>query len=114
MFPFLPCHDDLMITRLELFFETERAEPSAHKVVEFLIGHRIGHSKEENCECEVLCMTCTASADWPCIYHGVLDVCLGPLTKSGYNDLGTLRFPIDIMEISHAFLLCGYTAKVVR
>jgi len=112
MFPFLPCHEDLKITRLELFFEAAGAKPSAHKVVDFLIGHRIGHAKDdgERCECEVKYMTCIASSEWPCLYHGVLDVCLGPLDGSGYNDLGTFKFPDDIEDITRAFLVCGYTA----
>ncbi|MDZ7363649.1 MAG: insecticidal toxin complex protein [candidate division KSB1 bacterium] len=114
MFPFLPGHREVKINRLAILFEAPGAEPSAHHLVEFLAGHMIGHAKDERCECEVQSINCVASAEWPCLYHGVLDIRLGPLPQSGHHDLGTFRFPSGIGEISRAFLFCGYEATTPR
>ncbi len=108
MFPYLVGNRDLRINRLEILFEAPGADPSAQRVVEFLVGHKIGHTHEDRCECEVQTIYCIASAEWPGLYHGVLDVQLGPLNRGGYHDLGTFRFLSDSGEISHAFLFCGY------
>lgn len=114
MFPFLPGHRELRINRLEILFEAPGAEPSAHHLVEFLVGHKIGHTKDERCECEVQSINCIASAEWPCLYHGVLDISLGPLNQGGHRDLGTFEFPPAIGEIARAFLFCGYVAAASR
>lgn len=112
MFAFLPGRRDLWINRLDLFFEAPGAEPSAHQVVEFLVGYnRGGHISEDRCECEVQNIHCIASAEWPGLYHGVLDVRLGPLSQSREPDLGTFRFPPDIGVVSRAFLFCSYDVK---
>jgi hypothetical protein len=109
MFPFLPAHRDVTITRIDLFFEAQCAEAGAHRVVEFLVGHRIGHAKEGRCECEVRRVNYIASAEWPGLYHGVLDVRFGPLSRHG-EDLGTFRFPHDTGAVSHAYLLCRWVS----
>ncbi|TFG40447.1 MAG: hypothetical protein E4H44_00005 [Candidatus Aminicenantes bacterium] len=108
MFPFLSGRRDLEINRLELFFEATGAEPSAHKIIEFQVGQRNGHISEDPCEGDIRNIYCIASVEWPSFYHGVLDIRLGPLSQSGYDDLGTFRIPRDIGEISRAFLFCGY------
>ncbi len=110
MFPFLPGQRDLEINRLELFFEATGAKPSAHKIIEFQVGQRTGHISEDPCEGNIRNIYCIASAEWPSFYHGVLDIRLGPLSQSGYDDLGTFIIPHDIDEISRAFLFCGYNA----
>jgi hypothetical protein len=121
MFPFIPGphRRDLMIHRLELLFEAEEAEPGAHKVVEFLIGHRVGHNHDrphhdDKCGCEVRNIYCVTSTECPGLYHGVLDIHLGPLSENEYQDLGTFRFPPDAGEITGAFLFCGYNVKRVE
>lgn len=108
MFPFLPGRRDVWINRLELFFEATGAEPSVQRLVEFLVGHRIGHTHGERCDCEARDIYCIASAQWPGLYHGVLDVNLGPLGQNGYRDLGTFIFPPDVGEVARVFLFCSY------
>lgn len=111
MFAFLSGHRDLLITRLELFFEAPGAEPSTHQVVKFLPGHRLGHEHEEECECEVLDMTCIASANWPGLYHGVLDIQSELICHNGEHYLGTFKFPPCPSVFSRAFLFCCYDIK---
>jgi hypothetical protein len=109
MFPFLPGRRQLRIRRLDLLFEAPGANPSASRVVEFLAGHRIGHSKHARCNCARHDMTCVASAEWPDLFHGVLDdIHVRPLAQNGYHDLGTFRLPADTGEVERAFLLCSY------
>lgn len=116
MFPFIPpgrCNG-LRIPRMEIFFEAKEAQPSAHRDVEFLIGHRIGHhTNEYSCNCEIRNIECVASAEWPETYHGVLeDVSLGPLSDNSYRELGTFRFPTEIGKVSRIFLFCAYNCDV--
>ena len=108
MFPFVPIKGDLWVTRLELFFKAEDAEPGSHRVIKFLTGHEDKHAKEDENDCEVKEIDCVASAEWPCLYHGVLDIQLGPLCNKGCRYLGTFLIPVDIGEISDAFMFCGY------
>jgi hypothetical protein len=110
MFPFLPGCRELSITRLVILFEAPGAVPSAHHMVQFLTSRGTVPSGEERWQCEEQSIDCIASAKWPCLYHGVLDVRVGPLTASGPLELGTLRFPTEVGEVARVFLFCGYEA----
>lgn len=114
MFPFLPGRCIISVHRLELFFEAPEAEPSKSHVIEFLVGHRNEHSKGEQHDFKVWSITCIASAEYPHLYHGVLDVHLGPLSEYEHHNFGTFKFPPDMGKISGAFLLCGYSVKKVE
>jgi len=107
MFPYIPGSRGLQVIRLELFFEAPSAQTLAQHVVE-LRGKAVAHIHEVSCECETRNINCVASVDWPCLYHGVLDLESEQLGRMGYSDFGTLRFPSGLGEISRAFLLCGY------
>ena len=107
MFPFLPGRHDLRINRLEVLFEAPGAKPSAQRCVEFLVGPRQQHD-DKDCACDVFTITCVASEKWPCLYHAVLDVTLGPLCEDAYRELGTFRFESDVREISSVYLFCQY------
>jgi len=52
-----------------------------------------------------------ASAEWPCLYHGVLEVRPELLNLNGQVELGTLGFPADVGEVSSVFLFFGYEAQ---
>ena len=109
MFGFLPAQPDLRLTGIELFFEAPDAEPSSHQLVEFVAAapERGARSGAEPCDDrEIRCM---AGADWPGLYHGVLDgIDLGPLRRSSVAELGTFRFPADL-PLCRVFLFCRYT-----
>lgn len=107
MFPYLPGRHDLSISRLEVLFEAPGAQPSAQRYVEFLVGPRQRHD-DKDYGCEVHTIPCVASAEWPCLFHGVLDIRLGPLCGDGYDELGTFRFEPGVDDIASAYLFCRY------
>jgi hypothetical protein len=107
MFPFLPGRHDLSLNRLELLFEAPGAEPSAQRYVEFLVGPRHLHDNKD-CGYAVYTIPCIASVEWPCLFHGVLDISLGPLCDDRYYELGTFRFEQDMHQIASVYLFCRY------
>jgi hypothetical protein len=56
-------------------------------------------------------IVCVASEEWPGLYHGVLNIPLGPLSWERASNLGTFRFPRDTGPVSHVYLFCGYEVK---
>jgi hypothetical protein len=114
MFPFLSGHRNVSINRIGLLIEAPGANPSASHVVKFIRnnGHHYLKGKWDICDMEEI--VCVASKDWPCFYHGVLDVQLGPLCSDETLDLGTLIFPCEFGLVVRAFLLCDYSATLPR
>jgi hypothetical protein len=110
MFPFIPGNAQLGIQRIALLFEAPEAHPSAHHTIEFLVGQRPEHIKEEKCDCDMYSVECIADAEWPGLFHGVLDVDLGVLGTKPL-DLGVFRFPATVGEISNAYLFCWYEQR---
>ncbi len=108
MFPFVRCYHDLSIVRIELLFEAGGAIPSAHQVIKFLKNDGHAYLKKKWHECNMIEIDCVASAEWPCLYHGVLDVTLGPLCGSETLELGRFTFPPDIGDLAHIYLICAY------
>lgn len=108
MFPFIPGHRELRVNRLEIFFQAPEAEPGAHHRVAFLVNAGLPGDRDEETVHDV---DCIASAEWPGLYHGMLDLPLGPLGQRGNHDLGTLAFPRSAGLISHVFLVCQYEAS---
>jgi hypothetical protein len=112
-FPFLSAHRVPRVNRLELFFEVTDPEGRASQVVRFLNRHEVEHGLEEACGCGGTDIHCVASAEWPDLYHGVLDVDLHrlrPLARGEEHELGMFRFPAASGRIRRAFLVCGYEA----
>ncbi|SFN24754.1 hypothetical protein SAMN05216386_0105 [Nitrosospira briensis] len=114
MFPFLPGHRDVSIHRIGLLIEAAEAAPSVHHVVKFVLNNGRQYLKGKWDECDMEDIYCIASADWPCFYHGILDIQLDPLCADETRDLGTLIFPCDIGLVVRAFLLCDYSAAPPR
>jgi hypothetical protein len=98
-FPFLPGDRELRITRLELFAELCRPGDRGELPVRFVTEHE--HDGE--CDCTGRDLHCVASAEWPKLFHGVLDVSLRP---SRHHQAGVFRFPDEPVE--RMFLLCHY------
>lgn len=114
MFPFLPGSRDILITRLAILFEVLGAEGRAQYDVDFTPNPQLMLDCEPECDCRPAIVRCFASAEWPNLYHGVIEVRLGPLSQSGSEEVGTFDFPCEMGEISRAFLLCGYEARQGR
>jgi hypothetical protein len=92
-FPYLPGGCDVRITRLDVFLEA--ADPGCLGVlpVRFVTRHTAAHDPGQECRCEGQEIECVASADWPCLFHGTLDVELPPLGRHRDRPLGELRLP---------------------
>jgi hypothetical protein len=112
MFPFLPGRRPVQIHRLGLLIEAEGATPSAHRTVRFVanLGHQYRAQQWDDCDSRDI--ECVASADWPCLYHGELDVTLHTLCSDEGEEVGALIFPADCGPITKAFLFCDYTADL--
>jgi hypothetical protein len=108
MFPYLTGDRTIGVNHLAILFEAPGADPSAHHLVELLVGQRAGQIKEEKGDCEIYTIACVADATWPGLFHGVLELDFKALMKSCYQDLGVFRFPDDVGNITNAYLFCGY------
>ncbi len=74
MFPYLLGRPEINLKRLEILFEAPGAVLSAHKRLEFLPGGRAETFEEELEEGDVEGIECIASAEWPQLYHGSVEV----------------------------------------
>jgi hypothetical protein len=108
MFPYLTGSKKIGVRRLEILFEAPGADPSAHHIVESFAEQHAHHGRDEECECEAHSIACVADAKWPGLFHGVLEFDFGALNRSGLQELGQFRFPMDIGEITDIYLFCGY------
>jgi hypothetical protein len=112
-FPFLPGRREVRVRRLALLFELAEPDGRDSLPVRFLARHEREHGAGEACECGGIDVDCVASGEWPCLYHGVLDLPDGRLGDAGRgreHDLGELRFPCEAGGVTRAFLVCAYDA----
>jgi len=115
MFPFIPGRHNVRINRLDIFFRAPGAKPSTHHEVEFLIPYRDWYGEGDEAEVERHTITCVASAEWPELYHGVLELKRYPIAVHGERrHVGRFCFPDRMGHVSQAFLFCGYEAKRAR
>jgi hypothetical protein len=92
--PFPDGHRSVKVRRLGLYFEAPGTEPSRSHVIEFLPKHHLRHKHDDDCDCELPRVTCVASSEWPCFYHGILEATL--VTRRGTAiDLG-LRARVQV------------------
>jgi hypothetical protein len=110
-FPFLPGHRAIRIDSLHLFFELEDPDERAIQIVRLFSRHEVEHGADEPCDCGGLDIECDAGAEWPCLYHGVLDVHLERLGQGRERDQLILRFPHAAGRITRAFVVFGYEAS---
>jgi hypothetical protein len=108
MFPYITGNNQIGIQQLEIFFEAPEADPSVHHIIEFLIGMRVGQVMTEKCDPDIRSVVCIADAEWPGLFHGVLEADFGVLSTSNDQNLGVFRFPRGIGKISETYLLCRY------
>jgi len=114
MFPFLPGHRNISINQIGLLIEAPGANPSTHQVVKFALNDENNYLRGKLDLCDMNDIVCVASKDWPCIYHGILDVQLDPLSTDEMRDFGTLIFPSCLGLVVRGFLLCDYSATPPR
>ncbi|MFF4606442.1 neuraminidase-like domain-containing protein [Streptomyces sp. NPDC001339] len=115
-FPFLPGERDLKVTRVELFVEltdVEFTDPDRRAAlpVRFVTEHESDHGVREACRCSCHDIECVSSAEWPALYHGVLDIALRPLRHRGDRELGQFHFPALRQPLGRVFMICRYSAS---
>ena len=64
------------------------------------------HGPQE--KCEIRNVVCTATAEWPELFTGVLELDPIHLRPGSKTTIGTLLFPEDIGEVEQISLLCHY------
>jgi hypothetical protein len=109
-FMFLPGRRSVSITGIEIFFETPDAEPGDHHTVEFVLSHRHGCLEPKHRTDDEDDIRCVVSAAWPGVYHGALDIHLGPLRHGERERIGALRFGRSCGTVKNLFIVLRYEA----
>jgi len=118
MFPFLTGRRALSVVKLQLFIQAEEPRPNgAHIRVQY---HASRYSHEEDGDeyhygSSTREFDCVVHAEWPGLYHGVIDVEMEvpPTGRRESKACGTLRFPSDMFDIREAYVLCQYKVREV-
>lgn len=108
MFPYLPGQRPVRMRRVELWFEAQSYPNVRNHEIEFLPEHKYKEDSEECCERYFL--TCVASEDWPCLFHGVLEYPFPFLYDERPVTIGDILFPADVGAVHRAYLVCSYEA----
>jgi hypothetical protein len=102
-FPWLPGSAGLIMTDIAVLFETAEEAPRAHHDVDWAwLNPRCGED-----DIEYSCIQCVASAEWPCLYQGVLSVPPRPLIP-GECLPNRLRFACADLKVKRMFVLYRY------
>jgi hypothetical protein len=67
------------------------------------------HDEDWDCDCDEVDLRCVASADYPGLYHGAMDIRLGPMAERMRTEV-TFEFPATAPAITRVFLMCHYEA----
>ncbi|MFM0007486.1 hypothetical protein PQR57_41890 [Paraburkholderia dipogonis] len=110
MFPFLPGQRPVRMHRVDLWFEAQGSEAVRNHEIEF-VPNRHCESAEgsEEC-CERYFLTCVASEDWPCLFHGVTEYPFPFLRDERQLTIGDFLFPDGVGVVHRAYLVCSYEA----
>lgn len=109
MFPYLPGQRPVRMRRVELWFEAQSASSGVW-------NHEIEFVPDSYCECEdgneECCeryfLTCVASEDWPCLFHGVIEYPFPFLRDERQVTIGDFLFPEGVVVVHRAYLVCSY------
>jgi hypothetical protein len=110
MFPYLPGQRPVRMRRLELWFEAQGCDSVRNHEIEF-VPDRDWECEDDSEECcERYFLTCVASEDWPCLFHGVLEYPFPFLCDERQITIGDFLFPESIGVVHRAYLVCSYEA----
>jgi hypothetical protein len=110
MFPYLPGQRPVRMRRVELWFEAQGCEDARNHLIEFVPDPDCAcEDGNEEC-CERYFLTCTASEDWPCLFHGVLEYPFPYLREECQVTIGDFLFPHEVGKVYRAYLICSYEA----
>ncbi|WP_373509400.1 neuraminidase-like domain-containing protein [Thiocapsa sp.] len=110
MFPYLPGQRPVRMRRVELWFEAQGCDGARNHEIEFVPDRdcECEDGSEECCEREFL--TCVASEDWPCLFHGVIEYPFPFLSEERQVTIGDFLFPESVGVVHRAYLVCSYEA----
>ncbi len=114
MFPYLPGQRPVRMRRIELWFEAQGCGTVRNHEIEFVPDRDCEcEDGSEEC-CERYFLTCVASEDWPCLFHGVLEEMeeyeFPFLRDERLVTIGDFLFPEDVGVVHRAYLVCSYEA----
>jgi hypothetical protein len=96
--------------RVELWFEAQTRDGVRNHEIEF-VPDRDCECDEGNEECcERYFLTCVASQDWPCLFHGVIEYPFPFLCDERPITIGDFLFPESVGVVHRAYLVCSYEA----
>ncbi len=126
-FPFLPGKPTIRVTRLEFFFEVAEPEdceaskhgaskdcvtppelPRAKRTLKVTLPEKRGQSHDGNCSGNPHTVHAVASTKWPGVYHGVLDVNIGPITNTCDGPVVKVEFPKSVQHVASVFIVLSY------
>nr|WP_281720110.1 neuraminidase-like domain-containing protein [Nitrosomonas nitrosa] len=110
MFPYLPGQRPVRMRRVELWFEAQGSGSVRNHEIEF-VPNRTCECEDgsEEC-CERYFLTCVASEDWPCLFHGVIEYPFPFLCDEQQIKIGDFLFPECVGVVHRAYLVCSYEA----
>ena len=110
MFPYLPGQRPVRMRRIELWFEAQGCEGVRNHEIEFVPDRACEcEDGSEEC-CERYFLTCVASEDWPCLFHGVIEYPFPFLSDERQVTIGDFLFPEGVGVVHRAYLVCSYEA----
>jgi hypothetical protein len=110
MFPFLPGRRPVRMRRVELWFEAQMCDAVRNHEIEFVPDRDCECDEgDEEC-CERYFLTCVASEDWPCLFHGVIEYPFPFLRDDRPITIGDFVFPESVGVVHRAYLVCSYEA----
>jgi hypothetical protein len=109
-FGFVPGGCDLSVTRVDVFVEVGVPGCASVLPVTFFGGHRHEHAPGEECDCAEV-VECVASAEWPCLFHGVLEICRPVGGRRRDGALGEFRFGHVPGGVTATYLVCRYATR---
>lgn len=105
MFPYLPGKSEVWSDGFEIFFETNEYFAADGMVIQFKVDSAFGHLIPDECDGDMIEIHCVKSAECPILYHGSVQMRLGPITTGGKQGFGRLKFPESIREVQNIWLL---------
>jgi hypothetical protein len=110
MFPYLPGQRPVRMRRVEIWFEAQACHDVRNHEIEFVPNRDCDCDEENDDCCERYFLTCVASEDWPCLFHGVIEYPFPFLCDERQVTIGDFLFSADVGVVHRAYLVCSYEA----
>ncbi|MGH8429137.1 MAG: hypothetical protein ACREUF_01930, partial [Solimonas sp.] len=110
MFPYLPGQRPVRMRRVELWFEAQGCSGVRNHEIEFVPDRDCVCEDDSEACCDRFFLTCVASEDWPCLFHGVIEYPFPFLSDERPVAIGDFLFPEDAGVVHRAYLVCSYEA----